>query len=339
MAEIHRYPFVRHLRTEPTEFVLVYKRGKLRRSGRGLAFWFLPLTTSVAEVPVDDRELPFLFHGRSLDFQDVTVQGVITFRVAHPETIAERVDFAIDLKTGAHLRQPLDKLALMLTQIAQQHATDYLAHATLKEVLAAGYEELLDRVRDGLTKDGAIGDMGLELVAVRIAAIKPSAELEKALQMPTREQIQQQADQATFERRALAVEKERAIQENELRNQIELAKREADLIAQRGTNEKRRATEETEAKRIAIDAAATQVKIEAAARAESVRLVEEAKVVAEAARMDVYRDLPASVMLGLAAQELAGKLNKIEHLTLSPETFGPLLTNLVTAGTRKLEGH
>jgi regulator of protease activity HflC (stomatin/prohibitin superfamily) len=338
MAEIHRYPFVRHLRSEPSQFVLVYRRGKLRRAGKGLACWFFPLSTSIAEVPVDDRELPFLFHGRSLDFQDVTVQGVITFRVVHPETIAERVDFAIDSRTGAHLRQPLDKLSLLLTQIAQQHATDYLAHATLREVLAAGYDELLTRIREGLTKDGSLADMGLELVTVRIAAVKPSAELEKALQMPTREQIQQQADQATFERRALAVEKERAIQENELHNQIELAKREEDLIAQRGTNEKRRATEETEAKRIAIEAEAARVRIDAAARAESVRLVEEAKVHAESARMDVYRQMPTNVMLGLAAQELASKLQKIEHLTLSPDMLGPLLTNLVTAGTRKLEG-
>ncbi len=37
--------------------------------------------------------------------------------------------------------------------------------------------------------------------------------LEKALQVPTREAIQQQSDVATFERRALAVESERAIRE------------------------------------------------------------------------------------------------------------------------------
>ena len=40
------------------------------------------------------------------------------------------------------------------------------------------------------------------------------------------------ADEAAFARRAMAVEKERAIQENELQNRIELAKKEEGLIEQ-----------------------------------------------------------------------------------------------------------
>ena len=51
---------------------------------------------------------------------------------------------------------------------------------------------------------------------MRVAAVAPTSEMEKALQQPTREAIQQDADEATFRRRALAVEKERAIAENEL---------------------------------------------------------------------------------------------------------------------------
>ena len=38
----------------------------------GAAFWFRPLTAVLSEVPVDDRELPLLFHARTSDFQDVT---------------------------------------------------------------------------------------------------------------------------------------------------------------------------------------------------------------------------------------------------------------------------
>ena len=68
-----------------------------------------------------------------------------------------------------------------------------------------------------------------------------SPSVERALQTPTRERVQQEADRATFERRALAVERERAIAENELQNQIELARREEQLVAQRGANERRRA--------------------------------------------------------------------------------------------------
>ena len=101
-----------------------------------------------------------------------------------------------------------------------------------------------EEVRD-LTQ--RIRGMGLEVVSVRVGAVKPVAEVEKALQVPVREGIQQEADEATFRRRAEAVEKERAIQENELQNQIELARREADLIERRGENERKRVTDEAAA--------------------------------------------------------------------------------------------
>ena len=90
-------------------------------------------------------------------------------------------------------------------------------------------------VGNGVGAGGMVGD------------ISPTAELDKALQAPTNESIQQAADEAVFQRRALAVEKERAISENELQNRIELARREADLITQQGGNDCQRAEEESAA--------------------------------------------------------------------------------------------
>ena len=58
---------------------------------------------------------------------------------------------------------------------------------------------------------------------------------------------------------------------------------------------------------------------------------------AERERMDIYADLPTHVLIGLAAQELAGKLEKIEHLNISPEMLGPILQRLIKAGTKHLE--
>src|SRR5215212_10934682 len=109
MAEMKTYPFTRHLRAEPTSHVLHYRRGALRREGVGLTFWFRPNETAVAEVPIDDRELPFLFHARSADFQELTVQGAINFRVEDPRRLARRVDFTIGLVTGRWNEAPLAK--------------------------------------------------------------------------------------------------------------------------------------------------------------------------------------------------------------------------------------
>ena len=338
MAEIRSFVVVRHLRAEPSFFVLEYRRGRLRRSGRGLSFWYFPLSASIAEVPADDRELPFLFHGRSADFQDVTAEGVITYRVTDPKLLSERVDFSIDLASGAYQKQPLDKLALLFTQLAQQHAIEYVATTPVREILARGIGEIRDRVAAGLAADSGLQQMGLEVATVRVASIQPTSELERALEAPARERIQQAADDATFERRARAVEKERAIQENELQNRIELARREEELIRQAGQNERRRIEEDAAARKLEAEGSAERSRIGAEAKAASLRVVGEARVAEERERMEVYRTLPPSVLLGLAAQMAAGKLQNIGHLNVSPELLGPMLVDLVKAGTARLDG-
>ena len=124
MADIKKFPVLRHLRGDPSYHLLRYRGGNLIRRGRGIAFWFHPMNTSIVEIPMADRELPFLYHARSQDFQDITVQGVITFRVADPERLAERVDFSIDLKTGILVERPMEKLTGLVTELAQQFTWD-----------------------------------------------------------------------------------------------------------------------------------------------------------------------------------------------------------------------
>ena len=337
MAQITKYPIFKHLRAEPTSHVIQYRRGTNVRSGRGLAFWFLPLTAGLSELPADDRDVPILFHGRSQDFQDVTTQGVITWRVTDPELLSTRVDFSINLTTGRWLRDPMDRMAGLLTQLAQQHATDYLNHTPVRDILAEGIDTVRNRIREGLENDPGLMSMGIEVVTIRISSISPTSDVEKALQTPMLEAIQQNADEATFQRRAMAVEKERAIQENELQNRIELARREEALIMQQGKNDQQQTREAAEAALISASAKAQRETLHSTTEAETIRLVETARVDAESARMAIYRDLPSSVLLGLAAKDLAGNLPDIDHLNVTPEVLGPILTNLVGAVTKRVE--
>ncbi len=358
MAQITRLGIVRHLRSDASAHVLLWDRGRLRRSGRGLSFFFLPHAASVAEVPADDREMPILFHGRSSDFQDVSVQGVVTYRVADPVLLAERVDFTIDLARGLYLRQPLERLQLQLSQLAEQFAWTLVARTPVREILAEGSERIRERIEEGFAATGTLAEMGLAVASVRVGAVRPAPDLEKALEAPARERIQQQADEAAFARRALAVEKERAIQENELKNQIELSRRQEELIAQKGQNARRQAEEEAEAGRIGAEAKARRQGIEAAAEAgrrrtqaeaeahgtkvlgeaeaEALEKGERVRVESERARMDAYRDMPADVLLALAAQAFAAKLERIEHLNLGESALGPALERLVEAGARRI---
>jgi regulator of protease activity HflC (stomatin/prohibitin superfamily) len=308
MAQVKTFGPFRQLRSDASAHVQRFRAGRLVQQGRGLSFWFLPHDASIAEAPLDDRDLPFLFRGRSRDFQTVTVQGLIVWRVADPATLATRIDFSLNLETGAHLGQPMDQIATLLTGLAQQLSAQQLAAYDINAILAAGVAPLLARMEAGLIGAKRLAEMGLEVVNVRIADLSPNSELGRALQTPTFERVQQQADQATFERRALAVEKERAIAENELGNQIELARRQAELIEREAENSRQRAVAEADAQRIAAEA-----------EAGTIRLVEQARTDMERNRVDIYGALPTGVLMALAARELAGKLTTVEHLNVTPD--------------------
>jgi regulator of protease activity HflC (stomatin/prohibitin superfamily) len=338
MAEITGFGPFRHLRAESASHVLQYQGSRLRQSGRALSFWFSSWSASLAEVPLDDREAAMAFHGRTADFQDVLVQGSLTWRIVDPVQAGQRVDFSIDPRRGTHLKQPLEKLAAALTQIAQQQAVAKVQAATLRELLAMGPEPLRLAIEKGLGGAGLLKDVGVELVAVRIEPVRPEAEVERALEAPTRERVQEEADEAAFRRRAQAVDKERAIQENELANQIELAKRETQLIDQRGTNARREATEKAEAERIAVEAKAAQSRMESSARADALTAVEGARLAVDRDRMDAHRTMPPAVLVALAAQELAGKLQRIEHLTITPDMLAPLMAALTERATELPRG-
>lgn len=337
MSDIKKHPFITHLRAEPTTHVLRYRKGRLATSERGGAFWFRPLNTTLAEVPTDDREQSFLFTGRTIDFQDVAIQGTITYRVTDPELAAERIDFGVDVATGAYLEQPLERVAQMVAQTAQQLALDWVAHRELDEVLRDAVQDLRPMIIAGLAADTTLGEVGLEVATVRLTRVAPTPELEKALQAPTRERLQQTADEAAFQRRAMAVDKERAIEENELANRIELAKRAENLLAQEGANKRRVAEDDAEAKRVEAFAQAERTQVEAQAQAAKITAIQAANNDAEKAKIDIYRDLPTQVLVGLAAQELAANLGNIDHLNINPDGVGAMLQTLMGAGTKKLE--
>ena len=348
MGQITKFPFVRYYRGEPSTHVMRFRAGRPVASGTGLSFWFAALDTAIAELPLDDRDLPFLFHGTSADFQDVTAQGVITYRVVDPLVLSSRVDFGVDVATGRYRKTPTEQLAALLTQLTQQIAFGWIAVRPLAEALAEGTAPLRDVLAAGLADETSLSHMGLEIVTVRVSAVSPNAEMEKALQTPAREHIKQEADEAVFERRAVAVEKERAIAENELANRIELTRREQALVEREGANERLRATEQSEAERIRAVAEVGREQLRAQAefemaqlRAESeaasISLVEGARAAVEGAMMDVYRDVPREVLMGLAMREFAGKLEKIEHLSITPELLTPLLGGLVQAATKRME--
>ncbi|HKS99476.1 MAG TPA: SPFH domain-containing protein [Rugosimonospora sp.] len=339
MADVTRRLFLRHLRGAPTSWVRHQVRGRVRHEGVGQSFWYRPLTAVLSEVPVNDRELPLLFHARTSDYSDVTVQATVTYRVTDPAAAAQRLDFSVDPGTGEAQARPLDQIATLLSELAQQPALDLLARLPLAEALTAGIAPVREAVSAALADAVRLADTGVSVVSARVVAIRPEPELERALQTPTREAVQVEADRATYARRAQAVEQERAIAENEMQNRIELARREQQLVEQKGANGRRRAELDAASALVAAQGQAERDRLAAVTSAEQDRLLTEAKAAgvraiglaegeAESARLAAYRDLPPDVLRTLALRELAAHVPDIGQLTVTPDILTALASRL-----------
>ena len=86
------YAFVK---AQPTTYLLQYRGGKVVREGAGLSFFYYRPFSTVAAVPVGSRDAPFIFELVTHDFQAVTVQGQVAFRVEEPRKAAGMLDFAL----------------------------------------------------------------------------------------------------------------------------------------------------------------------------------------------------------------------------------------------------
>lgn len=329
MATISRFPFVRHLRATPTSYVVHLRRGRERHAGRGAAFWFRPLTAALSEVPVDDRELPLVARARTADFQELTAQVTVSYRFDDPRRVAEHLDFSLDLATGRWTGQPLEQVAHLLGELATGRVMAAAGAMTLVQAVTTGVATLQQAITAGLQADERLASTGICVLGARIGAVRAEADLEKYLQTPTREATQAEADKATYERRALAVERERAIAENELANRIELAVRQQELVVQEGRNARARAEEAAAAALIEANAAAQQEGIVAEAEARRTRLAGEAAAAAEAARVSVYADAPAQVLTMLTVRDVVGQLPAVGNLTVTPDLLTGALAGLI----------
>ena len=330
----------KHLRAETNQHILHFRRGKLIRQGVGLAYWFNPLSAAIAQVPVEDCETTFLLTERTADLQEVKVQLTLRYRVTDPDRAARRFHFGISLSTGEWDEYPLEKIASLWAERSQPPTRRHLAEIELEAAVREGAERIRAAVDAALRSDAELAEMGLSVTSVQVIGVLPQKEVEKALGTPTRESIQQRADEAVFNRRALAVENERAIQENELATEIELARRQEDLVRRRGENDLAEAqlsaetalvTTKAQIERDSLiaESSASDTRVLAASEAEATKLRAEAVAEGDAKRVEVWGEASGKVLVGLALQEFAGKIETIQHLSLTPDLFGEGLKQLL----------
>lgn len=209
---------IKHIKFDAMTYVIHYKNGKLKKEGRGLSFFYGTLKSSIVAIPLGSSDIQFIFKETTSDFQSVTVQGQITYKIENPKQLAELLDFTVDQK-GKVISSDIEKLKQRLINQAQTEATSYIQSIPLKESIQNA-KKIEDKIDEGLKNSKVSESLGVSIMSVNVIAVRPTPEMSKALETTTREALQQEADAAIYERRNFAVEQERIIKESELNTDI-----------------------------------------------------------------------------------------------------------------------
>ena len=93
--------------------------------------------------------------------------------------------------------------------------------------------------------------------------------------------------------------------------------------------EQARVEAEVSRQSMATEGYARDVRLRAQGEADAARAKNEAEGEAEARRVAMWRDVPPEVLLGLALQAVAEKLEHINHLNVTPDLIGDGLAKLL----------
>ena len=330
---------LRYFQASPTTYVLQYRNGRPVREGAGRSFFYLSPGTTLVAVPLDSVDAPFMFSEVSGDFQEVTVQGQVTYRVSDPQRLAGLMDFSL-ARNSVYPVEAQNQLRMRVINAVQVQLRAVLQAMMLRQLLRSS-DQVVQQVAEGLRGTETLAALGVELIGLAVLAIRPSPETARALEAPVRESLLKEADDATYLRRNAAIEQERAVRENELnteiavetkRRQIREAQVEADgaVLAKRQEIEDRTLTGDISIagrseELVTLQARNSGIEAEAKSRtvAQLVKAIEGVDPRVLQALM-IGRHDPSAV-IAAAFQDLAANAERIGELNVGPDLLRDLM--------------
>jgi len=328
------------VKVDPTQYVMQFRKGQVVKEGPGLSFLYFAPTSSVVAVPTAAVEQGFMFEHVTRDFQAVTVQGQVVFRVKAPKQTAALLNFTLSRDGKRYASDDATKLPFRVVRVVEVLSQQAVKGWPLKEALLAS-DALADTIARGLSAATEITSLGLEVLTVSVVAIRPTPETAKPLEAEAREAILKAADDAIYARRNAAVEAEREIRESELETQIAVERkqrtvRETQMEAEAAIQERSQALRQKRmeadialesARRRFVDTNAANTRVLAEAEAHRVGAVMEALKSADP------RVVQALAAVGMEPRQLiaqafggiAERAEKIGQLNVSPELLAGLL--------------
>jgi regulator of protease activity HflC (stomatin/prohibitin superfamily) len=312
----------RYMKAAPTTYVMHFRNGKLVREGAGLSFFYYAPTSTIVTVGVASADAPFAFAENTADFQSVTIQGQVTYRVGDPKKLASVLDLSV-AHNGVYRTDDYQKLPERLVRATQTLMRGEVQKMTLRDALTSS-GPLSRNVLQQLKLEETVGQMGVEILNLSLVAIRPTPEMAKALEAEAREALQRRSDEAIYARRNNAVEQERLIKESEMNTEI-------------AVEEKQRQIRET---RMSADIALEKQRAGLMEqKIENERKEADSRGYALEATLKPVRDVDWKTLMTLFAQgmdsraliasafqELATNAQKIGELNISPDLLNSLLS-------------
>lgn len=287
---------LKYFKGEPNAYVIRYKNGKVRKHGEGLTFWYRPHNTSIAVVQIVSQDAPFIFNESTKDYQEISIQGTLSYRLSDPLEASKLLDFTVDPKSRRYKSKDLDKLIQRVVNTVQANTRSGVNSLSLEAALIK-VKELSSAVLAQVQKDPGLKATGIIVESLHFNAVKATPEMQKALEADYRESLQQRADLAIYTRRNAAVEEESKISNRELDTEVELEERRRGLVSKQANNRIKQAQAEAKAREMEA----------------------EAETKADEIRFGLYQNLTPQALVGLALKEWAANAGTIDNLTITPD--------------------
>jgi hypothetical protein len=310
-----------YVKIPATHYALHFQQGRIRHEGPGLSFFYYSPSATIVSVPLGSIDAPFAFQESTSDFQFVTVQGQLTYRVSDPKKVAGLLDFSL-AKNGQYLADGPEKLQERLVKSAQVAARAVTQRMALREVLTSA-TAIGAEVGGALKHSDLIAGLGVEILDLAVISIRPTPEMAKALEAEAREALQRKSDEAIFARRNAAVEQERRIKESELNTEIAVEEkkrqiRETQMSADIAVEEQRAQL---------VDQRVANERKDADSRAYALDTTIKALETVDWKKLMFISSggFDARQMIAMAFQEMAGNAQKIGELNISPDLLQGLI--------------
>lgn len=329
---------IKHIKFDSMTFVIHFKNGQVVREGRGLSFFYFEPNSSIAAIAMGSNDLPFIFNETTNDYQTVSIQGQISYKISNPKALADVLDFTVN-SNGVYKKNDLEKLNQRIINEAQTSTSSYIHGIKLKDAIRSA-KSIETKILEGLKTSPAILLLGIEILGANILAITATPEMARALETETREKLQQEADQAIYERRNFAVEQERKIKESELNTEIAIEEKQKQIAEKQMETKIQGADNERKLREMQVEAdisVENQRKLLIGQKTANDKLEAETQGYVIETTLKPYKEIDWKILtalnnnpdpkfnISLAFRQLAENASKIGTLNISPELLESLV--------------